>query len=136
MIKHPRRFLRFQSVLAVITFVFSLSPSPASAEYVPQRVKYGQTIKVGACLPEGVKSPIYLQTWFKSYSKKTTVAKISSFKLVKDASCENTAPSYGDYRLDAKWKVNVKGEFFLSFYVQNLGEDFDGWPDGVISKSK
>ena len=136
MIKHPGRSLRFQSAVAALIFAFSLSPSPASAEYVPQRVKYGQTIKVGACLPQGVRSPVFLQTWFKSYSKKTTVAKISSFKLVKDPSCETTAPSYGDYRLDAKWKVNVKGEFFLSFYVQNLGKDFDGWPDGVISRGR
>lgn len=64
------------------------------------------------------------------------MAKISSFKLVKDPSSETTAPSYGDYRLDAKWKVNVKGEFILSFYVQNLGRDFNGWPDGVNSRGR
>jgi len=117
----------------VISNVILNSP-PAIAEYVPQNTSRGKVISVGACLPESAKSPIYLQTWFESYKKMKTVAKITFSKLVYDESCETTAPSSGNYRLSYKWKVNVRGEHFLSFYVPNLNESFDGWPDGVKSK--
>ena len=65
----------------VIGNVIVASP-PATAEYVPKNTSRGKIISVGACLPESAKSPIYLQTWFESYKKMKTVAKITFSKLV------------------------------------------------------
>jgi len=128
-----KRFFVVTVWLLVASHIVLVSP-PAVAEYVPENTSFGKVISIGACLPQSAKSPIYLQTWFDSYSKKKTVAKIKFSKLIFDKSCENTAPSFGNYLLVYKWKVNVRGEHFLSFYVPNLNESFDGWPDGVKSK--
>lgn len=119
------------------TLLLSLNSSlifsqPARAEYVPQDTSIGKVITVGACLPKNAKSPIYLQSGFGAKATKLTKITFSQLKL--DKTCAIEAPSYGNYRLTYKWKVNVSGEHFLSFYVPNLKEEFSGWPDGIISK--
>ena len=119
--KH-RSFIFTVWVLVISNLI--VAAPPATAEYLPKNTSRGKVISVGACLPESAKSPIYLQTWFESYKKMKTVAKITFSKLVYDESCENTAPSSGNYLLTYKWKVNVRGEHFLSFYVPVITAHF------------
>jgi hypothetical protein len=129
-------FLRPQSFF-VGTLLLSLTSSllflsPARAEYVPQYTSIGKVITVSACLPKNAKSPIYLQSVYRRTV--TNLAKITFSKLKLDKECATEAPSFGNYRLTYKWKVNVSGEHFLEFYVPNLKESFSGAPDGIISK--
>jgi hypothetical protein len=127
----------------IISLLFS---TPARAEYVPQYTSIGKVITVGVCLPNSVKSPIYLQTYYDSFSNRKTVAKISFSKLAKHSDCDfySGIPAFAGskmvevgprlYRLTYKWKVSVTGESLLNFYSPNMKLSFDGWPDGVISK--
>jgi hypothetical protein len=129
-------FLRSKSFLAG-TLLLSVScslifSSPVRAEYVPLYTSIGKVITVSACLPKNAKSPVYLQSVYGG--KITNLAKITFSKLKLDKSCATEAPSFGNYRLTHKWKVNVSGEHFLEFYIPSLKESFSGNPDGIISK--
>jgi hypothetical protein len=113
----------------ISSLIFS---SPARAEYVPKNTSIGKVITVGACLPKNAKSPIYLTNGIGA--NVTKLAKITFSQLKLDKTCSYLAPSWGNYKLTYKWKVNVSGEHSLYFYVPNLKEEFTGWPDGIVSK--
>ena len=144
--KHSRLKVFFATILFFCLMSSLVLAAPARAEYVPQYTTIGKTITVGVCLPSSVKSPIYLQTYYDSFSNRQTVAKISFTKLAKHSDCDfySGIPAFAgskmkdvgprQYRLTYKWKVPFTGESLLNFYSPNMNLSFDGWPDGVISK--
>jgi len=133
-------------IIGAISFCLlsTISTFPANAEY--ENTSIGKVITVGVCLPNTVKSPIYLQT-YENHSIMKTQAKIAFGKLQTSSKCNSWMNSpanevWGEqkivgkrsYLLTYKYKVSFSGERVLAFYSPNLKLLFDGWPDGVISK--
>ena len=98
----------------------------ASAGWYPTTP--GDVIEVSVCLPKRHGSVIYLQGSNASPGFKT-FAKFKP-KITDDrAYCGKSAREYS-----YSWKVNIKGEWGLSFYDPSTKKRYYGWPDGIESK--
>ena len=122
----------FQKVLALLLaclFFLSSSPSGNAGFLGLQDSKIGQTVTIKVCLPNNIKSPVLLQSWYKGFKEWITpdepminLEKVIFGKLKKNSAClsEPDKPLLLIY----KYKVKNSGEQWFNFRSISTGENF------------
>lgn len=120
------------AIFILVSSVIFPSSSQATGEYVDTNI--GSILYIDGCIPFKAQSPIYLV----SYTTKKQLMKIT---FNKSTLTGITQPWYcsGDWNINKKWKVSIKGTHELAVYVPNLKSYYKIFPfgirSGVITKS-
>ena len=105
---------------------FGISEASASAGWYPTTP--GDRIEISVCLPTKHGAVIYLQGSGTAEGFKTFI----KFKPRMTSDLKYCPKGQREYAYP--WKVNVKGEWSLSFFDPTYKKRYYGWPDGIESK--
>lgn len=118
------------SIFFLVLSLNSISPAQADAGWYP--LMYGEYFFVEVCLPPKHGPMIYLQG-SRTGSDFKTFAKFKPRRAADQGSESLCSRKETNYTYE--WKVNVRGEWALSFYDPKYRKRYWGWPDGIEARS-